>query len=184
MTNLFAPVTELITGLITGIVFGFLLQKAKVTNPKVIKRQLILKDFTVMKVILTAIATGSIALYAIKAITGNTELIISTTTLKAALIGGGVFGTGMAMLGLCPGTCVGALADKNKAAMLGFLGMILGAMVYKWSYVWVTQHLKPSCEINKTTLAQYLNISPWLIIISLGLVVLGMMYFDRKKGSL
>ena len=183
MTTIFSSPQELLTGLITGILFGFLLQKATVTKPSVIKRQLILKDFTVMKVILTAIATGGALLYIIKAFTGHTEFIISTTTLKAALIGGGLFGIGMAMLGLCPGTCVGALAEKNRAAAIGFVGMIFGALLYKGSFAWITKNLKPSCEINKQTLAQYLNVSPWLIIAPICAIVITMILYDRRKRA-
>ena len=46
---------QLLLGLGMGIVFGFLLQKGGVTNYDVIIGQLLLDDFTVVKVMLTAL---------------------------------------------------------------------------------------------------------------------------------
>ena len=47
-------------GFAAGILFGFLLQKGGVTNYNVIIGQLLLTDFTVVKVMLSAIQMGTI----------------------------------------------------------------------------------------------------------------------------
>lgn len=170
-TSIFTSPTELIGGLLAGILFGFFLQKANVTRFSTIVGQLILKDFTVMKVILTAIAAGSLGLYSLKYFFLSNELIISSTTLFAALAGGGVFGIGMAILGYCPGTCIGALAEKSRDAWFGLLGMVCGAGIYAETFSWINVNVKPANQINKMTLAQHFGISPWILIISLCLIV-------------
>ena len=183
-THLFATPTEVIAGLIVGLFFGFLLQRAGVTRFSTIVGQLLLKDFTVMKVIMTAIAFGSLGLYTIKSIFLDVDPVISTTTLFAALTGGGIFGVGMAVLGFCPGTCVGALAEKAKDAWFGLAGMILGAGLYAEIFPWVTQQFKPASEINKTTLAHYFNVSPWIFIGSACLVVAFLVFTDNRAKRL
>ena len=182
--SLFGLFQEVTGGLLIGMLFGFFLQKAGVTNTGTIKKQLLLKDFTVMKVILSAIASGSLLLYLYRHFVEHKDLIISTTTLSASLFGGAIFGIGMALLGYCPGTCIGALAQRCRLAFWGILGMIFGAFIYAKLAPLITNTLKPSSLINKSTLDQILPVSaPW-IIASLALIVIGFWSFDKvKKGS-
>ena len=53
-----------IGGVLTGLFFGFLLQKGHVTRYNVIVGQFLFADFTVLKIMLTAIVTGAIGIYA------------------------------------------------------------------------------------------------------------------------
>jgi len=57
---------QIILGLLTGIAFGFLLQKGGVTDYGVIIGQLLLTDFTVIKIMLSAVLVGMIGIYAMK----------------------------------------------------------------------------------------------------------------------
>lgn len=49
---------QLVIGLGAGILFGFLLQKGGATYYDVIIGQLLLTDFTVVKIMLSAVVTG------------------------------------------------------------------------------------------------------------------------------
>jgi hypothetical protein len=55
-------------GLGFGILFGFLLHKGGATKYDVIVGQLLLTDFSVMKIMLSAIATGMIGIYFMKSL--------------------------------------------------------------------------------------------------------------------
>ncbi|MFP3904908.1 MAG: YeeE/YedE family protein, partial [Armatimonadota bacterium] len=59
--------SQLLLGFVTGIVFGFLLQKGGVADYNVILDQLLLRDFTVVKIMLTAIVVGMVGIHAMKA---------------------------------------------------------------------------------------------------------------------
>ncbi|HPJ48542.1 MAG TPA: hypothetical protein PK162_06635 [Synergistales bacterium] len=59
-------IPQLLWGLAFGIAFGFLLQKGGVTKYDIIAGQLLLKDFTVVKVMLSAILTGMVGIYFMK----------------------------------------------------------------------------------------------------------------------
>src|ERR1700694_5349748 len=54
----FESPADLVLGLVTGICFGFLLQKGRVAKYQTILGQLLLKDWTVFKIMITAIVTG------------------------------------------------------------------------------------------------------------------------------
>lgn len=181
--NLFGLLSEVFGGLLIGSLFGFLLQKAGVTDFRTIKNQLLLKDFTVMKVILTAIVTGSLGLYLYRSYITEQPLIINTTTLKAAFYGGTVFGIGMATLGFCPGTCIGALAEKSKAAYWGVSGMVFGAFCYTKSAGFISTHLKPKEQLCTSTLNEIFNVSPIIIILSLAVVVFTLVIVERTKST-
>ncbi|MDI6617040.1 MAG: hypothetical protein QME27_10005 [Syntrophaceae bacterium] len=56
----------LLQGLAFGLVFGFLLQKGGATKYDVIIGQLLLTDFTIVKIMLSAVVTGMIGIYAMK----------------------------------------------------------------------------------------------------------------------
>lgn len=176
----FSGPLELIAGLIVGIIFGFLLNKANVTKFSTIIRQLLLKDFTVMKVIMTAIGCGSLILYFVDSFFYKVHFVISSTTIFSAFIGGGVFGIGMAVLGYCPGTCVGALSLKAKEPWLGLLGMIVGGAIYAEVFPWIKKTIKPDYEISKILLSEYFGISPWFFIFLIGMCIAGFVFLDKK----
>jgi uncharacterized membrane protein YedE/YeeE len=170
-TSLFAPWGELLSGLVTGIFFGFLLRKAYVTRFNVIVGQLLLKDFTVMNVMMTAVAVGGVGIYSLIYLIPTLELTISATTLFSALVGGAIFGIGMAIMGYCPGTGVAAIADGAKDMWFGLLGMVVGAGIYAEVFPWIQKTIKPPNDITTTTLPEYFEVSPWVFIVPLLVMV-------------
>ena len=109
---------QLTLGLLIGIGFGFLLQRGGVTRYEVIMGQLLLRDWTVAKVILTAVATWMIGVYAMRS-AGLVRLSIKPGSLKATVPGGLVFVIGFGLLGYCPGTMAGAAGQGSLDALLG-----------------------------------------------------------------
>jgi len=120
----------LIPGLIVGIIFGFLLQKGNVADADTILGQLLLRNFTVMKIIMSAIAFGSWFLYRAYQAGIISSLPVKQLPCFSHLIGGLIFGFGMALLGYCPGTCLAAAGQKTKDAWWGIGGMLCGAFIY------------------------------------------------------
>ncbi len=55
--------SSLLWGLVFGIAFGFLLQKGGATKYDVIIGQLLLTDFTVVKIMLSAVLVGMIGIH-------------------------------------------------------------------------------------------------------------------------
>src|SRR5512139_550265 len=99
---------QLIIGLVVGVLFGFLLQKGGVTNYNVIIGQLLLTDFTVVKVMLSAVIVGMIGFHLLKHL-GYVRSHAAKGSIGSNVIGGLIFGIGFALLGYCPGTVAGAV---------------------------------------------------------------------------
>jgi len=165
---MFDETSKLFLGLLTGILFGFLLQKGRVAKFSVIIGQLLLKDWTVVKIMLTAVAVGSIGVYALVSL-GTASLHVKPAVFGGVLFGGLLFGAGMAIFGYCPGTSVAACGEGRKDAMVGVAGMLTGALAYVWLYSVHQPALKSFPDWGKITLPELTTTSPWLWVV--GLVV-------------
>jgi uncharacterized protein len=120
---------QLVLGFIFGIVFGFLLQKGGVAKYEVLLGQFLLTDFTVIKVMLTAIVVGMIGIFSMHAM-GLVKLHVKPTHYAANITGGLLFGVGLGLLGYCPGTGAAALGQGNYDAIAGIAGLMVGSYVY------------------------------------------------------
>ena len=170
-------------GLFAGFVFGFLLRKGHVTRFDTIVGQLLLKDFTVMKVMLTAIVVGAIGLNLFSEMGLLTVVRISKTTFLGSLLGGGLFGVGMALLGFCPGTGIAALADGAEEMLLGLLGMFVGTALYAEVFPWITRHLKPTDALGEETLIDLTGWSPWIFVGGIScMTIIAFALLEKKKA--
>ena len=120
---------QLALGLLFGLAFGFLLQKGGVAKYHVLIGVLLLEDFTVIKVMLSAIVVGMIGVFALYAL-GLVKLHIKPTRYAANILGGLMFGVGFALLSYCPGTGAAALGQGNFDALAGVLGLMAGSYLY------------------------------------------------------
>lgn len=120
---------QLVLGFIFGIVFGFLLQKGGVAKYEVLMGQFFLTDFTVIKVMLTAIVVGMVGILSMSAM-GLVKLHVKPTRYAANITGGLLFGVGLGLLGYCPGTGAAALGQGNCDAIAGIVGLMAGSYVY------------------------------------------------------
>lgn len=163
------------TGLATGLVFGFLLQKARVTRYRTILGQFLFTDFTVLKVMLTAIVSGGIGIYALHA-AGLVHLHVKALALAANVLGGLIFGVGMAVAGYCPGTGVAAVGDGSRHALAAVAGMVFGAGVYAEVYPYLEKNLLAWGVYGKATLATATGVPAWVFLAALA-VIAGTVFF-------
>jgi hypothetical protein len=171
--NFFANPTTILMGGVTGFLFGFLLQKGGVTRFSVIVGQFLLKDFTVLKIMLTAIVVGSVGIYGMRALGFDIDLHIKATALLGNALGGLIFGAGMAVLGYCPGTAVAAIGEGSRHAVPGVIGMIVGAGLYAEVYPWVKANILNIGNIGKATLPSMTGWSAWWFILALFVLAMG-----------
>ncbi|QPJ65576.1 MAG: YeeE/YedE family protein [Candidatus Nitrohelix vancouverensis] len=170
--NVFASMDQLLMGGLAGFVFGFLLHKGGVSRYDVIVNQFLLKDFTVAKIIVTAIAVGGIGIYAMKAFGVDFNFHVKTAALWGNIVGGLIFGAGMVLLGYCPGTCVAAMGEGSRHALFGFLGMVAGAIVFAELYPWIRSVFLSSADLGKITLPELTGLPTWLFFAVLSGAVL------------
>ncbi len=120
---------QLLLGLVFGGIFGFLLQKGGVGKYHILIGQLLLRDFTVAKVMGTAIFVGMLGIFLMHWM-GLVKLHIKATRIGANVIGGLIFGSGFALSAYCPGTNLTALGQGNFDALLVIVGMLVGSYLY------------------------------------------------------
>lgn len=171
----------LIYGLITGIAFGFLLQKGRVLRYDKQLGALLLKDMTIIKFMLSSVLVGMIGVYFLVDL-GLAELSIKPTILGGNIIGGLVFGIGWGLLGYCPGTSSGALAEGRWDAVWGILGMLAGAAIYAEAFPLMKETVLTWGVLGKITIPQVLGLNHWIIVMTavfLGIVLFG--FLEKKE---
>ena len=120
---------QLVLGFVFGVVFGFLLQKGGVAKYEVLMGQFFLTDFTVIKIMLTAVAVGMVGIFSMRAM-GLVKLHVKPTRYASNVAGGLLFGVGLGLLGYCPGTGAAALGQGNYDAIAGIAGLMAGSYLY------------------------------------------------------
>lgn len=157
---------KLLLGLATGIVFGFLLQKGRVAKFPVIVGQFLLKDWTVVKVMGTAVVVGAAGVLALVA-AGHASLHVKPLLLGGVLLGGALFGVGMGVLGYCPGTTVAACGEGRTDAVAGVLGMFAGALAFVAAWPALQPVVKGLGDGGKVTLPTLTGTPPWVWVAGL-----------------
>ena len=180
-------------GVVTGLLFGFLLQKGGVTRYQTILGQFLLEDFTVLKVMLTAVITGAVGIWGMRAIGVDFPMHVKSAALLPNIAGGLIFGVGMALLGFCPGTGVAAIGDGARHAWPGLLGMVVGGGLYAEVYPYIKDRFLEVGALtvdagvkvtDKVTFSELTSLSPWWFIVAL--VVAAAIVFvvvERVEGA-
>lgn len=175
---------RLALGFITGLLFGILLQKGRVAKFQVILGQLLLKDWTVIKIMLTAILVGAIGVYGL-AVANLANLHVKPMLLGGVVIGGLLFGIGLAVFGYCPGTGVAACGEGRRDALVGVGGMLFGAGLYVVVYPWILPMIRNFGDWGTVTLPEVTSTSPWVWIVGMFIVVISLAWvlarYDRPK---
>lgn len=127
-----------ITIFLFGFLFGFAMQYAHLNRFNTISGMATLEDFTMAKTMGFAIGLGAI-LIAILVGLGLAEYHIKPIVPVANILGGLIFGLGMAILGYCPGTLPISLGQGALDALIGIVGGLLGGLCYTLLY----EHIAP-----------------------------------------
>ncbi|HWQ67507.1 MAG TPA: YeeE/YedE thiosulfate transporter family protein [Methanospirillum sp.] len=167
------PRAQLLLGLFFGIGFGFLLQKGGVTSYDVIMGQLLLTDFTVLKLMLSAVIVGMVGLHVMKYL-GWIEFHVFRGSVGSTVVGGCIFGLGFAILGLCPGTLAGAIGTGQMDALVGgAVGMLIGTGLFAHFYPVINEKWMDRGIFPADTVPELLGIPPWVVVLVMILLMSG-----------
>ncbi|MBN2383946.1 YeeE/YedE family protein [bacterium] len=172
----------LLWGLAFGILFGFLLQKGGATKYDVIIGQLLLTDFTVLKIMLSAVLTGMIGIYFMKSL-GWVQLNPKSGSVGMNVIGGLIFGVGFAVLGYCPGTIAGAIGNGYlDAAVGGLAGILIGSALFAALYPRLNQGILKKGDFGDLTLPRLFKVNAWLVVVPVTGLILLLLYWLERAG--
>ena len=171
---------SLFFGLGFGILFGFLLHKGGATKYDVILGQLLLTDFTVVKIMLAAIVTGMIGIYLMKSL-GWIKLSIKSGSVGMNVLGALIFGVGFAVLGYCPGTIAGAMGNGYLDAIVGGLaGIVLGTWIFAVVYPKLKNGILKIGDFGDITIPSLLKVNDWVIVApAVALIVLSLFWIEK-----
>jgi hypothetical protein len=139
-------------GLLAGVLFGILLQRGHALRYNKILGVLRLKDFTIVKIMLTAGLIGMLLLRLLDAHGINVHPDIKTLAWGPVIVGGLVFGVGFALLGYCPGTAVGAAFEGRLDALFGgIVGMVVGGWAFAEAHAAFLKGFMEAGPVGKLT---------------------------------
>ena len=172
-------VINIIFGLAVGFIFGYILTRTGITKYPRVMGMLLLKDFKILKFMLTAVTSSMILFYLL----GDFGLlkVVPKNLDWGKLVGGLMFGTGMGILGYCPGTMAARIGEGKKDAILALFGMAAGIFIYALTIKPVKAALL-STEISGNVF-ELLGVNKWIIIIPVALLFSGLIYLVNKNFS-
>jgi hypothetical protein len=173
---------QLFIGLGLGILFGFLLQRSGVTTYDVILNQLLLTDFTVVKVMLTAIITGMLGVHLMRSL-GWVRLHPKPGSIGKSVVGSLVFGIAFAVLGYCPGTIIGGVAQGAVDALIGGLaGVLFGSWLFAVFYPKLEKPVLLKGNFGDVTLPQLLQVNAWVVVIPAAILLVAALVILESVG--
>lgn len=172
-------IINILFGLITGFFFGYILSRTGITKYPRVMGMLLLKDFKILKFMLTAVTSSMILFY----ILGDAELlkVVPKNLDWGKLVGGLIFGTGMGILGYCPGTMAARIGEGKKESILAFFGMAAGIFIYALTIKEVKSVFLTG-EINGD-ISVLLNVNRWLLIIPAAVLFSSIIYLVNRFVS-
>jgi hypothetical protein len=173
---------QVLLGLLFGIMFGFLLQKGGVTDYDVIIGQLLLTDFTVVKVMLSAIITGMIGFHLLRH-KGYVRLHATEGSVGTNVAGGLIFGIGFALLGYCPGTVAGAVGTGALDALFGgVVGLLIGTGLFAGAYPAIRDRMLGRGAFPAVTVQEFLGLNQWVTILLVESLMVGTLVLLEYLG--
>lgn len=121
-----------IVGIAMGMLFGFALEKSRVFEPGIIVGQMQLRNFIMLKVFLSAVATGAVALAALNSL-GYVKLQPKAAAYAADAVGGLLLGAGITLAGACPGTTLAQIGAGYRDALFTLVGGLFGAVAFSYA---------------------------------------------------
>ena len=174
-----AAAPKLLAGVVFGLAFGFLLQKGGVGKFNILIGQLLLQDWTVAKIMLTAIVVGMAGVFALHHF-AQVNLHIKPTRIGSNIIGGLLFGAGFALMGYCPGTAAAALGQGSWDALFGMAGLVAGSWIFAEFSASLKMTLEKWGDLGKVLLPDLLHVPRGVFVVIFAvLLTVGLFALER-----
>lgn len=170
-------ILKAIIGLSIGLIFGYTLQRAGVTKYPRVTGMLMLKDFKILKFMLTAVISSMIGFHLL----GDLDLLeIMPKSLDwGKVVGGLIFGLGMGTLGYCPGTLAARIGEGKKDALLALFSTAAGIFLFGVNMTAIQSVLGTGSI--KATLFTLSGGNKWVVILTTAAVFSSLILFLEKK---
>jgi uncharacterized membrane protein YedE/YeeE len=156
-----------------GIAFGWTLERAGLGNARKLAGQFYGTDFTVFKVMFSAILVAMLGAFWLGRLGAIdlSQLYVPETWLLPQLAGGLLFGAGFVVAGLCPGTSCVAAATGRGDGVAAMLGMFSGIVVTGLAFA-PLQRFYESTARGSLTLPELLHLPYGVVVFAIVAVAL------------
>ncbi len=127
---------NLLVAFLLGMAFGFALEQAGLGDAKKLAGQFYLRDFTVVKVMFSAIVTAMLGVFWLGrfGVIDPSAIFVPETFVLPQAVGGLIFGVGFVISGLCPGTSCAAAGAGRIDGLATVIGLLLGVMLTGFAF--------------------------------------------------
>lgn len=180
---------EILIAIALGFGFGFVLERAGFGSGCKLTAQFRLTDWSVFKVMFTAIVFTAVGLYLLElsGLLEATALYVPIPYLWAIAAGGALIGAGFAVGGYCPGTAAVGLTTGRLDALVFFGGLLLGTWIFA-AFFEQFDALTTAGEFSGgDRLPEALGLPEWLLLAALVGAAVGVFYlggwFERRARA-
>ena len=175
-----------VSGLLLGFGFGFVLERAGFGSGCKLTAQFRLTDWSVFKVMFTAIVFAAVGIYVLE-LAGWVKadaIYVPAPYLWAVVTGGVLIGAGFAIGGYCPGTSAVGLMTGRFDALVFFAGLFIGTFAFAHLFPWLDQLTTAGEFTAGDRLPNALGVPEWLVLAVLVAAAIGVFYlggwFERR----
>ena len=166
-----------------GMAFGALLERAGLGSARKLAGQFYLTDLTVLKVLFSALVTAMLGAFWLDR-AGALDLravYLPETFAAPQALGGALFGAGLVLAGLCPGTSCVAAATGRRDGLAVMAGLVLGIAMFNLAF----DSLDPvyaSTALGPVTLPDLLRLPRGVVVGLVTAVALGAFVVAERIG--
>lgn len=169
----------LLIGFLIGCAFGAILFLGGASSYRKILGTLLLRDMTIIKLMLTAIGVGTLGVYLLD-FGGLANMSIKPAYIWGIVAGGAIFGVGWAISGYCPGTCVVGTSEGKLDAVFTLIGALLGAFLFSLVFPALDAWLIQNANLGKITMVDIIGIEGVYLAIPFSAMLLVLAFFVLK----
>jgi uncharacterized membrane protein YedE/YeeE len=162
-----------------GFIFAAILQYARLNKFDVITGLALRENLAVAKAIALAIGIGAIILN-VEIALGFAAYHVKPFVFGGLLLGGVIFGSGMAILGYCPGTLAISAGEGSLDAIIGMIGGLVGGVVYTLLLPVVSPLLGPKCGTFSLYSLTGGNILFYILLLFIGVSFVALSFWLHK----
>jgi hypothetical protein len=178
-----------LVAVLLGFGFGFVLERAGFGSGCKLTAQFRLTDWSVFKVMFTAIVVAAVGMYVLElaGVMQAESVYVPAPYLWALLAGGAAIGAGFAIGGYCPGTSAVGVMTGRIDALVFLVGILIGTFAFAEMFS-VLDPLTTAGELTKgDRLPELLGLPEWLVLAALVGAAVGVYYlggwFERRARA-
>lgn len=113
---------------------------------------------------------------------GIIRLQIKPGSIGSTVLGGVIFGVGFAILGYCPGTAAAAFGSGAMDALMGMIGIVIGAGVFARLYPFLDRRILHWGAFPADTIAELVGLRPEIVAPLVAMLIMGLLHMIAVLG--